>query len=151
MSKNKQSDQVKSLLVEEEILWHDRKRHLGMPLSFTVYDLDNNRLYVKRGLFNSVTDELLLYRVLDVKLRRTLGQKICRVGTITLNTVDSSSPILELVNVKNPDQTRRLLSNIVERERKENRIQGKEMYGASGMDIMDEAIMQGNEMDGDQS
>ena len=143
MAKKTDSEQMKNLLVDEEILWKDRKRYLGLPISFTVYSLDNNRLYVKRGFFNSVVDELLLYRVLDVKLSRSLGQKIFRVGSITLMTADQSNPTLVIKNIKNSDRTRKLLSNIVERERNEKRIMGKEMFGASGMGIADDIEMHG--------
>ena len=143
MTKKAESEQVKNLLVDDEILWKDRKRYLGLPISFTVYSLDNNRLYVKRGFFNSVVDELLLYRVLDVKLSRSLGQKIFRVGSITLMTADQSNPTLVIKNIKNSDRTRKLLSNIVERERNEKRIMGKEMFGASGMGIADDIEMHG--------
>ena len=142
MSKKKESEQVKSLLVDQEILWKDRKRHAGLPISFTIYKLDNNRFYVKRGFFNSVVDELLLYRVLDIKLTRSLGQKIFGVGSITLMTADQTNPILLIKNIRNSDRTRKLLSNIVERERNEKRIMGKEMFGASGMGIMDEVDFQ---------
>jgi len=141
MAKKTDSEQVKNLLVDEEILWKDRKRFLGLPLSFTVYSLDNNRFYVKRGFFNSVIDELLLYRVLDIKLSRTLGQKIFGVGSITLMTADQSNPNLVIKNIRNSDRTRKLLSNIVERERNEKRIMGKEMFGASGMGIADDIEM----------
>ena len=148
MSNKNDSERVKNLLVEEEILWKDRKRYLGLPISFTQYTLDNNRFYVKRGFLNSIMDELLLYRVLDIKLTRTLGQKIFGVGTIMLNTADQSNPSLIIKNVKNSDRVRKLLSNIVERERNEKRIMGKEMYGASGMGIMDEVDMQEHGMGG---
>jgi len=148
MSNKNDTDQVKNLLVEEEILWKDRKRYLGLPISFTVYSLDNNRFYVKRGFFNSVMDELLLYRVLDVKLTRSLGQKIFGVGTILLITADQSNPSLYIKNVRHSDRVRKLLSNIVERERNEKRIMGKEMYGASGMGIMDEVDLQEHNVNG---
>lgn len=148
MSNKNDSEQVKNLLVDEEILWKDRKRYLGLPISFTQYILDNNRFYVKRGFFNSIMDELLLYRVLDVKLTRSLGQKIFGVGSIMLNTADQSNPSLLIKNVKNSERVRKLLSNIVERERNEKRIMGKEMYGASGMGIMDDVDMQEHGMGG---
>lgn len=129
-------NKIDDLLVKDEILWHDRKRILGMPISFTKYSLDENRIYVKRGLLNSVMDELLLYRVLDVKLSRSLFQKIFRVGTINLATADKTNPNLEIKNVKNCENIRTLISNIVERERDEKRVMGKEMFGAAGMDMI---------------
>ncbi len=141
MSKNK-SDAVKDLLVEDEILWKDRKRYLGMPISFTIYSLDQNRLYLKKGLLNTTMDELLLYRVLDVKLSRSLGQKIFGVGSITLVTADQTNQTLVIKNIKDSERTRKLISSIVEKERDEKRIMGKEMYGASGMGIMDDVDLQ---------
>lgn len=135
MDKDSGASSVNALMQDEAILWKDRKRILGMPISFTVYSIDNNRLYVKKGLFNSIMDELLLYRILDIKLSRNLIQKIFRVGTITLSTADKTNPVLEIKNVKNSDKIRRLISNIVERERNEKRIMGKEMFGAAGIDV----------------
>ena len=135
MDKDSGASSVNALMQDEAILWKDRKRILGMPISFTVYSIDNNRLYVKKGLFNSIMDELLLYRILDIKLSRNLFQKIFRVGTITLSTADKTNPVLEIKNVKNSDKIRRLISNIVERERNEKRIMGKEMFGAAGIDV----------------
>ena len=88
-------------------------------------------------------DELLLYRVLDVKLSRTFGQKIFGVGTIRLMTADQSNPNLEIKNIKKSDRIRKLISNIVERERNEKRIMGKEMFGASGMGIADDIELHG--------
>ena len=68
----------------EVIRWKDRKRVLGIPMTFTQYTIDNDRLYVRTGFFKSEMNEILLYRILDVKSSQTFGQKLCGVGTITL-------------------------------------------------------------------
>lgn len=117
----------------EEILWHDRKRILGMPISFTRYSVDASRLYCKAGLFTTTTDELMLYRVLDIKLRRTLGQKLFGVGTITLYTADQSHHEQNLINIRKPDAVRKFLSKLIEHERMEKGVTGREMYGAAGI------------------
>lgn len=128
---NKKFD-LDGLIVEDEILWKDRKRYFGLPISFTVYSFDRNRLFIKRGFFNTTVDELLLYRVLDIQLSRSLCQKIFGVGSIWLETADKTHKKVELKNIKNSDRTRKALSAIVEKERDEKRILGKEMFGASG-------------------
>lgn len=130
-------DKLDNLIANDEILWRDRKRYLGLPISFTVYSFDANRLYIKKGLFNTTIDEMLLYRVLDIKLSRTFGQKIFGVGSIILATADKTHSNIELRNIKKADRTRKALSAIVEKERDEKRILGKEMFGASGGDRMD--------------
>ena len=43
-----------------EFLWKDRKRHLGLPLSFTRYRLSEDRLFLEKGLLNLKADEVLL-------------------------------------------------------------------------------------------
>ncbi|MDR1736096.1 MAG: PH domain-containing protein, partial [Oscillospiraceae bacterium] len=90
-----------------EVLWKDRKRILGMPISFTRYEVCEDALTMRKGLLKTVTDEILLYRIMDVRLVRTLGQKILGVGTVTLISTDKSHGELELKNIKHPDDVRR--------------------------------------------
>jgi len=117
---------------EPEILWKDRKRYLGMPISFTRYEVDETRFTSRIGFFSTVTNETLLYRIMDLKLSRTLGQKIFGVGTITLFTADKSHSTFELKNIKKAEKVRRYLSNLVEKEREKRRITGRELFGVAG-------------------
>lgn len=117
---------------ENQELWHDRKRILGMPLSFTRYSVEEERILSKAGLFRTEINEILLYRILDIKLVKTLGQKLFGVGTITLYTADSNQSTFELKNIKRPDKVRRFLSKIIEQRREEKRVQGKELFGVAG-------------------
>ena len=119
---------------EEEILWRDRKRRFGLPLSFTVYTLSKERLTVKRGFFKTTTDEILVYRIMDNRLERTLGQKIFKVGTVTLLSNDKTCPRLLLVNIRLPDKVRRFISNLVEEQRAARGIVSSEfLIGRPGM------------------
>ncbi len=123
-------DAYRDMLQEKPILWSDRKRILGLPISFTRYRVDEDRLYLQVGLIRSETNELLLYRVLDVKSARTLWQKLLGVGTITLASSDQSTPKLELKNIRDCDRVRKFLSNLVEKKRSELGIRGRELYGS---------------------
>ena len=116
-------------LPEEEILWADTKRWMGMPITFTKYIVDQDRLYCKKGFLKTETDELLLYRIMDIKSSQTLGQRIFGVGTVTLFCSDKSDGILELQNIKKPEQVRRFLSELVEQKRTETGVKGREMFG----------------------
>ena len=118
---------------EEKPLWRDRKRILGMPLSFTVYEVNNDRFTTRKGLFRTETNEILLYRILDIKLVRTLGQKIFGVGTLTLYSADQTHETIEIKNIAKPEAVRKFLSRIIERERKEKGLTGREIYGAAGL------------------
>ena len=114
-----------------QTLWKDRKRICGLPITFTKYAVTNDRLITSKGLLHTETDELLLYRVLDIKLRRSFGQKIFGVGTITLYSADKSHQTFELENIKKPDAVRKFISKAVEQERTAKGITGREIYGAA--------------------
>jgi len=131
MAKEKFS--VLDQLEADTVLWSDRKRWLGMPLTFTKYTVDNDRLYVKTGFFKSEMNELLLYRVLDLKLIRTFGQKLTGVGSVILYCTDQSHHTLELKNIKKPEKIYRFLSELVEQRRNEKGITGRELYGTGSL------------------
>ena len=117
---------------KEEILWKDRKRFLGMPISFTRYEVTEERFILRQGFFKTTTDEILVYRIMDIRLVRTLGQKIFGVGTVTLISTDKSSPTLELKNIKRPDDVRRFLSKQIEKQRVAKGISRNEFLGGGG-------------------
>ena len=124
-------DRLTNLTENEEILWQDRKRYLGLPLSFTIYSFSKNKFYMKTGIFNTKSEEILLYRILDITYKQSFGQKIFGVGSVILNTADKTTPILEIRSVKTPDRVRKALSTLVEQRRDEKRVTGKEMFGAA--------------------
>lgn len=111
--------------------WKDSKRILGMPISFTRYRLENNRLFINKGFFSTVEDELVIYRILDVRLHRSFWDKLLGVGTVTLYTADETHKELVLEKIKRPSQVRNMLSEIAEQERARLGIKGRELYGVS--------------------
>lgn len=95
-------------------IWVDKKRILGMPISFTEYSLSDDRLFIKRGLLKTEFEETLLYRIRDISLTRTLGQKMFGVGTITIRSVDPSAPTIYIKNIKDSYETKELIHKMVE-------------------------------------
>ena len=57
-----------------ELIWKDRKRILGMPITFTKYSMSKDRLFLETGLLNMNQEEILLYRVRDISLHISLWQ-----------------------------------------------------------------------------
>lgn len=112
-----------------DYLWKDRKRHLGLPLSFTKYRLSEDRLFCEVGLFNLKIEEILLYRVRDLSLKMNLFQRIFGVGTICVDSSDKSTPHLDLVNVKSPRETKEMIHQAVEEAKVRNRIRSMEVMG----------------------
>ena len=117
-------------------LWHDRKRILGMPLSFTRYALSEDRLFLKRGLLNVHQDEIVLYRVRDLRVSQTLWQRVFGVGTVTVISTDKSIPELALKNIRQPNEVKELIHEYVEKMKVARRMRVGEM----SMDIDDDSI-----------
>ena len=109
------------------ILWKDRRRRLGMPLSFTRYRLTEDRLFCETGFLNIREEEILLYRIRDLELKLTLWQRMFGVGSIYVHSSDKTQPNLELKNVKNPREVKELLSNKVEECKDKRRMRSMEI------------------------
>ena len=114
-----------------DYIWTDRKRFLGMPLSFTRYALSEDRLFVSTGLFSLKDEEILLYRIRDINTTRSLWQRIFGVGSITVVSSDKTSPTLVLKNVKDPMHTKELLHSQVEEMKIRRRVRVGEIMAAS--------------------
>ena len=108
-------------------LWHDRKRILGMPLSFTRYALSEDRLFLKRGFLNVHQDEIVLYRVRDLRVSQMLWQRVFGVGTVTVISTDKSIPELALKNIRQPNEVKELIHEYVEKMKIARRMRVGEM------------------------
>ena len=97
-----------------QYIWKDRKRFMGMPLSFTRYAISEDRLFLSVGFLNIKDEEVLLYRIRDINTSRTLWQRIFGMGTISVVSSDKTMPTLVLKNIKNPMQVKELLHSQVE-------------------------------------
>ena len=109
--------------------WKDRKRILGMPITFTRYRLSEDRLFCEKGFLNIKQDEVLLYRVRDLQLTMSLGQRIFGVGTICVISSDKSIPHMDLVNVKDPRNVKELIHRSVEEAKDKRRMRTMEVMG----------------------
>lgn len=107
-----------------ELVWKDRRRHWGLPWSFTRYRLvkakDNSwcKMFSEIGLLFTNFDEINLYRIKDIALDQTLGDKIFNTGTITLYSNDSVAPVFKLLHIAEPYKVRTMLSSMIEEQRK---------------------------------
>lgn len=104
-------------------VWKDRKRiFFGLPWSFTRYYLTEDKLLIDTGFFSRTEDEIRLYRVLDMTLRRSFWERLFNLGTIHCCTADKSMGEFDIVHIKNPKAVKEMLSEMVEKERAERRV-----------------------------
>jgi uncharacterized membrane protein YdbT with pleckstrin-like domain len=123
---------------KSDYIWTDRKRFLGMPLSFTRYAISEDRLFVSVGFLNIRDEEILLYRIRDITTSRSVWQRMFGVGSITVVSSDKTQPTLVLKNVKNPMQTKELLHEQVEDMKIKRRVRVGEIMAGSYDDNEDE-------------
>ena len=110
-----------------EYLWSDRKRTIfGLPLSFTKYSLTEERLFIEQGFLSKREDEVRLYRIMDVSLTRSFGQRIFGVGTIHCSSADKSMGDFDILSVKNPKEVKEQLSQLIEAQRDAKRVINRE-------------------------
>ena len=127
-----------------EYIWKDRKRWLGMPLSFTRYRLSEDRLFLSVGFFNIRDEEVLLYRIRDINTSRTLWQRLFGVGTVTVVSSDKTMPTLVLKNIKNPLEFKELLHSQVEEMKIRRRVHLGEVMTSN---VSDEDFNADNDLD----
>jgi len=113
----------------DKYIWKDRKRFWGMPLSFTRYALSEDRLFLSVGFLNIQDEEILLYRIRDISSHRSLWQRMCGVGTVTVTSSDKTHPTLVLKNIKHPLDVKEMLHNQVEEMKLRRRVRVGEVMG----------------------
>lgn len=114
-----------------ELLWFDRKRYLGLPISFTRYYLYEDKLIHSKGLLFIQEGEIQLYRIMDVQIRYTLLDRLLGVGTILLHSADVSDPNFVICKVKNPREVLDMINELVDNERQKLGLKGRELFGAA--------------------
>ncbi|MGN0564790.1 MAG: PH domain-containing protein [Candidatus Heritagella sp.] len=127
-----------------EYIWKDRRRVLGLPLSFTRYRMSEDRLFLVKGFFNMHMDEVLLYRVRDLSLSRTLGQRLFGMGTITVYSSDKTLPELRLKNIRHSLDVKEMLHAQVEEMKMARRMRLSEVMGDHDFSMRDD-----NDLDDD--
>ena len=109
------------------VVWQDRKRIIfGLPWTFTKYVLTKEKLLIQTGILSTKEEEVRLYRIMDVTLRRSLAQRLFGLGTIHCCSADKSTPEFDIKWIPNSDAVKEKLSDVVEAERMAKRVSSRE-------------------------
>ena len=126
---------------ELKVIWKDRKRPIfGLPLSFTKYTLLEDKLLIDTGFLSTKQEEVKLYRIMDVTLKRSLLQRIFGVGTIHCCSADKTTPEFEIADIKKPFEVKEKISKMAEEQRDKKRVTGREIFVDSDDDDLDDDI-----------
>lgn len=128
------------------LVWKDRKRIVfGLPWSFTRYTLNEKKLLIDTGFFSRNEDEIMLYRIMDITLKRSLWERMFKLGTIHCCSGDKSSPEFDISHIKNPQAVKELLSDLVEKERTSRRVGVREFMDNDAEELFDDSDFEAHE------
>ena len=74
---------------------------LGLPLTFTKYTIEDEKITVNKGFLNTTEDSVYMYKVLDTKLEKSLFERMFGLGTVVCYTGDVTDKVLLMEHVKN--------------------------------------------------
>jgi uncharacterized membrane protein YdbT with pleckstrin-like domain len=86
------------------------------------YELTTQRLRTTRGILHKRADDLELYRVKDIALRKSLLLRMLGLGDVELTTSDQTSPLVLIRAVRDPEMLRDEIRQCVEAQRDLKRV-----------------------------
>jgi len=102
------------------MIWSDKKCHLGMRISCTEYSLDDTHLIVREGVLGKREEQTNLYRIVDISVKQSLIDRICKQGTLVIRSSDPSTQEFEIKNIKNFSDVKNKLNKAIDNSRRRN-------------------------------
>lgn len=113
-----------------------RKRWLlfGLPWTFTIYNVGDDLLNIETGFFKKEENDCYMYKISDIKLTRTLGERIFGLGTITCYTSDTTDNVIIIKHVKQSVEIKDYMIKATEAARMRRRTVHMQDITADGID-----------------
>lgn len=101
----------------------ERKRWVlfGLPFTFTKYTVNDEIITVNEGLLSTKENDCYLYKVQDVELQVSLGERIFGLGTVACYTGDNTHPQLFLAHIRNAKEVKDFILKASEEARRKRR------------------------------
>lgn len=124
---------------DENIKYRERKRwvFLGLPFTFTVYNIKDDVLTIDQGFFKKIENDCYMYKVQDVEHTQTFFERLVGLGTITCFTGDTTHPKLIIEHVKRSREIKNYILEASEAARMRRRTLNTLNIGTETMDDMD--------------
>ena len=85
---------------------------------FIKYELDSQRLKIKKGILSRNIEETELYRVKDYSILKPFFLRLFGLGHLVLTTSDKNNKYVRLVAIKDTEKVKDIIRNHVEKARK---------------------------------
>ncbi len=106
----------------EDILWQGRP-FLSLVLHYTI---TSERIKITSGLLGKAHENVELIRVQDIDHSQTFGERMLKIGDVSIRSHDPSHPEILLRNVQNPDSVYEILRRAVLDARKRHNFSYRE-------------------------
>ena len=94
-----------------------RTKFFGLPWTFKKYFIDENKITIKSGFLSTVEDDAYMYKIQDVRLVRSMAERIFNMGTVICYTGDTTHPELKLVHIRRSSEIKEFLMQASEEAR----------------------------------
>jgi uncharacterized membrane protein YdbT with pleckstrin-like domain len=101
----------------------ERKRikFFGLPFTFTKYIITDEKLTITTGFLSITEDDAYMYKIQDVRLTRSLAERISGLGTIICYTGDMTHPELILYHIRHSGNIKEFIMQSSEEARRKRR------------------------------
>lgn len=101
----------------------EKKRSIlfGLPLYFTKYIITGDKITIQSGFLSITEDDAYMYKIQDVRLTKSLFERLFGLGTIICFTGDTTHPQLKLMKIKNSAVIKDFLLSESEEARRKRR------------------------------
>ena len=122
-----------------ELRYKERSRwlFLGLPWTFTKYEIRDNVLTIIKGFFTVKEDDCYMYKISDVEITSSLMQRICGMSTITLFTSDVTDRTIVMKNIKHGREIKDFILQASESAKLRRRTVSMQNIGFGANDIHD--------------
>ena len=90
----------------------------ALNLYCTTWTIHQNNLIEKTGILNVNTEEILLYRVKDIRLYEPLLYRLVGLSKLTIITSDYTNPSIVLYGIRNGEELMTIIRQLVANSRK---------------------------------
>lgn len=115
-----------------------RTKFLALPICFTTYTINDDKINIKKGFLNIIEDDAFMYKIQDVRLNKSLLERIFKLGTIICFTGDTTHPELKLVHIRNSGEIKDYILTASEEARRRRRTLHSLDIDASDVDDMED-------------
>ena len=106
----------------EKLLWEGRP-FLSLVLNYTI---TSERIKITSGLLGKAHENVELVRIQDIDHSQTFGERVLKIGDITIRSHDPSHPEIVLRNVQDPEAVYEILRRAVLEARKRHNFSYRE-------------------------